>query len=176
MSDEFQNLDSQPTGSIDPIPKKRRGRPKGDKTTYYSYTEAEVGTGIPKKRLQLAAKVGAPGIQHNRIDWDVFGPWYEKNKQEIESGVATESDQLSSYKKIRELIDYDLDIQKKRKEVIEPDAIRQWTANLAALLSAALKQKKLQLESKCTGYEKIIHEEFIDIFKVIEKELKTWQL
>ena len=59
--------------------------------------------------------------------------------------------------------------------MIDPDDIERFLVELSSRLSGTLKQKRLELISKCTGYETVIETEFNSIFNLIKDELTKWK-
>jgi hypothetical protein len=156
-----------------------KGRPKSGRTIYDSAMQASAITGIPRKHFKIANEMGAPGIEHNRIMWDVFGPWYEKNKKDIEAGLITDEDTLKSYKLIRDLIDYDLDIQRKRKEALTPEDVYSFLNKIGLAQSSLIKSWKKDLPSKFSGKGEIecsvVLEDAINgLLGMYQKELTKW--
>lgn len=150
-------------------------KPTGQ-TTYTSMKSCAAATLIPLKTLKAAKNMGAPGFKQNGvIIWDLLEPWLNENKETVD--VAT-VDNIEFYKKEiakREVQLKELQIEKLKGQMIDPDDVEKFLVELSSKLSGALKTKKLELTSKCTGYESVIDSEFNGIFNLIKEELTKWK-
>lgn len=162
------------------IAKPKRGRPFGSSgVRYQSAADAAGHTGILKTHIIKAINMGAPGVRHNRINWDVFGPWYAQNQKDIEAGKVTDDKELKAYKIIRELIDYDLDIAKKRKEVLSPEDVEKFLSKIGQLQTNLIKSWRKELPSKLAGKSEtecgiVIETEANNLLNLYNSELKKW--
>lgn len=145
---------------------------------YTSILQCSKDTGIPKQVLKKAKALGGASngfTQSGRITWDIAGPWIEANRTLLE---ANEDDDIQHYKKEiakRDVVLRDLEIAKKKGEMVDPVVVKKFLQEFGQVLSASIKQKREELLSKVTGYESIIDKEFIELFSVITKQIESWK-
>lgn len=132
-------------------------------------------TGFSKQVIKQAKRLGAPGFtQNGRIKWDELEP-YLKAHQGLIQGEA--QDTLEYYKKENEkrrVEINDLTIKKMKAEMLDPKDVQKFIQELATIVGSVLKQKEHELTSKCTGYEKLVGEEFTSIYKLIQEHVQSW--
>ena|ERR1051326_944336 len=144
-------------------------------TVFTSLAQCSAATGYDKKILKTAKQLNAPGFHaSNRILWDQLEPWLIANKTTIESTTDESLEHFKIEIAKRDVVLRDLEIQKKREEVISPDELKQFLSTLGTLVSSVLKKKREELMSKATGYELLIDKEFQEIFKLLDKELDSF--
>lgn len=140
-----------------------------------SITQCASATGYDKKVIKQAKASGAPGFtQSNRIIWRELEPWLITNKTAVESAASHSLEYYKTEIAARDVVLRDLEIQRKKEESISPDEIKHFLSSFGTLLSSALKQKRQELMSKVTGYESVIDKEFVDLFKLVNKELDSF--
>lgn len=139
---------------------------------YESLKQCAAAENIPVKHLSIARNdMGAPGFRSARVDWDVFYPWYEQHKGEIESLRKTDISEVKRQNAIKDGILKDLEIAAKRRQYIDPKEVEQWSSGLGMVLSTVIKRTHQELKSKCGGYERVIDEGFRDIYKIIKESV-----
>lgn len=144
--------------------------------TYSSMVQCSSKTGVPKILLKKAKALGAPGFDaHARIDWNELEPWLNVHRAELESSADESLEYYKTQIAKRDVVLRDLSIAQKKEELIDPAEIKHFLNKLGVILSSVLKKQRQELQSKCIGYEKIIDESTLDIFKLINSELDKWK-
>jgi hypothetical protein len=154
------------------------------RTIYKSLRQCSSITGIPKEKLSAAKTIGGmeAGFRtDNHIDFDVYKQWLEKNEKRLNDYMATldtsDKDSIAHYKKEiakRDVTLKELQIQKMKGEMVDPEEVNQFLVAFASQLSATIKKKKDELSTKCTGFESVIDKEFVDLFKMLEETVTSW--
>jgi hypothetical protein len=147
-----------------------------ERKIYTSFKQCATATGNDIKIIKQAKKVGAPGfLVSNRIEWNILKPWLDANRNTISQAAGESLEYYKTEIAKRDVTLRDLQIQKARREALDPIEVKKFLSQLAILLSSTLKKKKDDLMSKCTGYEDMIDKEFTEIFIMIQKEISVWK-
>ena len=143
---------------------------------FTSMAQCSAHTGYPKKVLQAAKRMGAPGFtQNSRILWKELGPYLTTHQGVIESDADHSLEYYKTEIAKRDVVLRDLSIAQKKEELIDPAEIKKFLTKLGVILSSVLKKQRQELQSKCVGYESIINESTVEIFNLIEGELNKWK-
>jgi hypothetical protein len=143
---------------------------------FTSMLQCSAQTGYPKKVLMAAKKMGAPGFRSSsRICWAELEPYLTSHKVAIEADAEESLEYYKTQIAKRDVVLRDLSIAQKKEELIDPAEIKKFLTKLGVILSSVLKKQRQELQSKCTGYERIIDESTQEVFKLINAEMEKWK-
>ena len=165
------NADNSASASTDVKPS--LDHPPG--TIFSSMAQCSLRTGVSKKSIKTAKSLGAPGFTPNgRVLWDDLGPYFKQHQGVIDANSEETLEYYKTQIAKRDVVLRDLQIQKAKAEMIDPSEVKKFLTEFAVILSSVLKSKQKEIRSKATGYEKLIDDEFVEIFNLMGKEIAAW--
>jgi len=99
----------------------------------------------------------------------------QEHKEELEEWAGESLDEIKRQNLIKDGQLKDLEISKRKREMIDPAELRDFLKAFGLALSSTLTAKEKNLESKCPGFEMVIRKEFVDIFDLVQKEIAQWK-
>ena len=148
-------------------------------TTFESLTDCFLSTGVAKSVLKAAKAKGCPGFRGHRIDWDLAGPWIEKNKDKLEAWVGVSLEELRKIKLQADITNVELQNQKLRKLYLDPIEVSNFLISMATAQSAILKKMPKELAPRVTGksvgeIEQIMETSVLEVFNLFRNSLEKF--
>jgi hypothetical protein len=148
-------------------------------TTYESMGECFEATGVSKSTLKAAKAKSCPGFRGHRIDWDLAGPWIEKNKDNLDKWVGVSLEELRKIKLQEDIENVKLQNQKLRKLYLDPTEVSNFLISMSVAQSAILKKMPKELAPRCAGksvgeIEQMIEAGTIEVFQMFKVSMEAF--